>query len=209
MNLGNSASKTAAYVLAFIVTFVAVKYGKEFLFEQQAIAESDERIEKLREDGSKKHPELTASEAAGVEPIERITESLGFETDRNKKMQTAAYSFLGFYFVNASERSAFCSELGISITPYTVAVERLHTRELAVARELTSDTRAQEAKFLAMLKPQMRKTVVQDMTDLSSSFNVPVSEVCHFLSKNGEAFAQEMHISKMMPAVYNALMGGQ
>lgn len=151
MNLGISISKTITYLLVLVVAFATVKYGKKFLFEKQAIAESDERIEKLREDGVKKHPELAAGDAAGAEAIERITESLGAETDRNKKMQTAAYGFLGFYFVNASERSAFCSELGVSIIPYTVAFERLHALELAKARELTSDTRAQEQKLLTML----------------------------------------------------------
>ena len=49
MNLGNLVSKAAIYVLAFAVAFAAVKYGKEFLFDQQAIAEAGERVEKLRE----------------------------------------------------------------------------------------------------------------------------------------------------------------
>lgn len=47
------------------------------------------------------------------------------------------------------------------------------------------------------------------MNDLSSSLKVPVNEVCRFLAENGEAFAEEMHISKVMPAVYNALIGGE
>jgi hypothetical protein len=47
------------------VAFVAVKYGIEFLVEQQAITEVDVLAEKLRVDGMKNHPELAPNEAAG------------------------------------------------------------------------------------------------------------------------------------------------
>jgi hypothetical protein len=60
-----------------------------------------------------------------------------------------------------------------------------------------------------MLKPHFRKTIVEDMAELSSSLNIPVNEVCRFFAENGEALAQEMHISKVNPAVYTLLKGGQ
>jgi hypothetical protein len=209
MKQGNSALKTMMSVLSFVVAFVAVKYGIEFLVERQAIAEVDVLAEKLRVDGVKKHPELAPSEAAGVEGVEYLAKKLESETDENKKMQLAAYGFLGFYFVNTNERSAFCSGLGVSITPFTVAFERLHDRELARTKEIRTEMRIQEQKVLAMLKPHFRKTIIEDMAELSSSLNMPVNEVCRFFTENGEALAQEMHISKVNPAVYTALKGGQ
>jgi hypothetical protein len=209
MKQGSSVLKTTMSVLSFVVAFVAVKYGIEFLVEQQAITEVDVLAEKLRVDGMKNHPELAPNEAAGLEGIEYLAKKLESETDENKKMQLAAYGFLGFYFFNTSERSAFCSELGVSIIPFTVAFEGLHDKELARARKIRAEMRIQEEKVLAMLKPHFRKMIIEDMAELSSSLNIPVNEVCRFFAENGEALAQEMHISKVNPAVYTLLKGGQ
>ena len=107
MNLRNPSVKTLTSVLSFALAFAAVKYGMEFLFEQQAVAETVEQIKKIKEDGAKKHPELSASAAESLEAAESMTKSLDSETDRNKKKQLAAFSFFGFYIVNTSERSAF------------------------------------------------------------------------------------------------------
>lgn len=209
MNLRNSASKTASIVLASVAAFLVVTYGEEFLSEQQVIAQMDEQREKFREEGAKKYPELTASEALGIVATESITKTLDSETDSHKKMQTAAYSFLGFYFFNMNERSVYCSELDVSISPFTVAFERLHVAELTKARELTSEGSVQEQKLLTLLKPQFRPAVIRDMTDISSLLDVPVKDVCHIYSQNGETIAEEMHISKRIPSVYTALMSGE
>lgn len=117
------------------------------------------------------------------------------------------YNFLGFYIINTSVRGAFCSELGISISPFTAAFERLHVAELTKASELTSGATAQEKKVLTLLKPQFRKAVDEDMAEISFSQNIPVKDVCQIFSQQGEAFAQKMHISKVVPEVYATLMG--
>lgn len=201
----NGAAKMLLTVVAFVVAFAAVQYGLEKYREQKAVSKAEESLQRLKSEGAKNHPNLPTSEAMQQEAISMTSAKLNAESDKTRRLQTAASNFFGFFLVNTRQRPEYCREHGVDIAPFVSAFEQGHRKELAKARAALSGTQVDDDKLYAMLKPQFRQIIDQDMKDIAAANNASIKQACELIATNGQALAQAMHLSKIQPAVYGVL----
>jgi hypothetical protein len=192
-------------IIGFVVIAAIVKSVVRAPRERDANSKVEKFMEQLQADAIRKHPDIPFSQAIQQESSERASEKLTSETDELKRTNRAADMFWGFFFINAIERPEFCREQGVDIQPFVKAFELAHENEIAKARSIYARVSVDETKLYTAMKPQMRKALVQDMTDTATSIKSSVKEVCHAFSENADAIAQEMHLSKVQPVVFKVL----
>ncbi len=198
-------TKNSLGILAFIAAFLAVKYGMQAYREHQSVAKVEQSLSQMQTEAAQKHPDAPASIALQQLATEQASKKIASETDAQKRASTAADMFWGFYFINVRERPEFCREQGTDIQPFVKAFEKGHTKELTQARTIYARSSADENKVYALLKTQFRKMIQQDMNDIAIANKITLKEACQLISENGESLAKEMHLSKVQPAVYQAL----
>jgi hypothetical protein len=108
--------------------------------------------------------------------------------------------------VNNRARPEFCNELGVDISTFVTAFESNHSSEITKARALLAKASYQEDKLYELTKTQLQQAIVQDMNDIASKNNITPKGACELVAQNGKDLATFIHISKIQPAVYNALM---
>lgn len=198
-------AKHALSVAAFVIAFVAVKYGMHAYREHQSVAKVEQSLSQLQVDATQKHPDVPVSVAVQQEATERASKKMAAEPDDQKRANTAADMFWGFYFINVRERPEFCRVQGADIQLFVKAFERIHTNEFAKAKSLYVRSSADENKLYALLKPQLHKMILQDMNDVAATNKISLKAACTLLAENADALVKEMHFSKVQPAVYQAL----
>lgn len=203
--MGENAKKIIS-VLVIVAVFIAVRFGIQAYNEQGAMAAAEDKIDQIRQRAAQNHPDMQTSEAMRQEAVAMASEKLNAETDQRKRLTTAASNFMGFYLINTRERAKYCLENGVDISPFVSAFEQGHAAEYAKARTALAGAPVTEDKLYAMLQPQLRPLIVQDMTDIASQNNVSIKGACELIADNGAALADQMHISKAQPVVYMALM---
>ncbi|MGH8556766.1 MAG: hypothetical protein ACRESZ_04755 [Methylococcales bacterium] len=127
------------------------------------------------------------------------------ETNDQKRANTAADMFWGFYFVNVRERSEFCEEQATNIQTFVKAFEKIHVNEFSKAKSIYARSSADENKVYTLLKPQLRKIILQDMNDIAATNKITLKQACELIAENADVLVKEMHLSKAQPAVYYAL----
>ncbi len=198
-------TKDALGILAFIITFLAGKYGIEAYREHQAVSKVEQSLSKMQTEAAQKYPDAPVSIALHQVATEQASKKIASETDVQKRASIAADMFWGFYFSNVRERPEFCREQGADIQPFVKAFEKGHAKEFTQARTIYARSSADESEVYALFKPQLRKMIQQDMNDIATANKVTLKEACQLIAENGESLAKEMHLSKMRPAVYQAL----
>ena len=198
-------AKNALAVAAFIIAFIAVKYGMQAYREHQSVAKVEQSLNQLQSDATQKHPDVPVSVAVQQEATEQASKKIAAETNDQKRANTAADMFWGFYFVNVRERPEFCGEQGTNIQSFVKAFERIHAKEYSKAKSIYAQSSADENKVYSLLKPQLRKMILQDMNDIASTNKVTLKQACELIAENSDALVKEMHLSKVQPAVYQAL----
>lgn len=198
-------AKKALAVVAFVIAFIAVKYGMQAYREHQSVAKVEQSLNQLQADATQNHPDVPISVAAQQEATEQASRKMAAEKDDQKRARTAADMFWGFYFINVRERPEFCREQGEDILLFVKAFERIHADEFAKAKSIYVISSADENKVYALIKPQLHKMILQDMNDLAGTNKFSLKAACAFIAENADALVNEMHFSKAQPAVYQAL----
>ena len=195
-------------ILVSMFAFIVARSVVEKIIEQSGRNKRDNGFEQLKADAVGQHPDAPVSEAIRQESVESATKKLNVETDAQKRAQSAAAMFWGFLFVNTRERAEFCREQGVDIQPFVSAFEQAHANQIAKAKSILARTATDEEKLYTEIEPLLRKAVVQDMNDIATAKKISLKSACQFISNNALALAGDMHISKVQPTVYNALMSG-
>ena len=118
--LGRKLGHAVIWVLAFGVSFVAVKEYKQWSAERGAVEKANAHIDEIRTDAVKNRP---PSEAFRQEAVERSSKKLAAQSG-SKQTETAADMFWGFLLVNTRELPLFCKEAGVDISPFVKALNR-------------------------------------------------------------------------------------
>ncbi|MEO5625623.1 MAG: hypothetical protein ABIQ70_06430 [Dokdonella sp.] len=206
----NSGTSKAIGAIAFVVGFVAVKYALQLYREHSVVAAAEQSIAQTTQQGVEKHPDLQVSEAVQLEAVAAASRAIKVANDDRTSIATAASTFIGFYLVNDRERPRFCRELGVDISSFVSPFEREHQAELTKARTvLSAIPDASEERLYALLQPQLRKVIDQDMKDISTKSSTSLKGACEVVAAGGAAIAEKMQISKIQPDVYAALMNSK
>jgi hypothetical protein len=202
-------AKKILAVAAFGIAFVAVKYGIQAFRDYQAADKVEQSLTQLQADATRKHSDIPVSEAMQLEAIEQTSNKLAAEPDEQKRAARAANFFWGFYFINVRERPEFCEEHGTRIQSFVGAFEKIHASEYTSAKTIYARMAEDESKIYTLIKPQLRKMIVLDMSDIAATNKITLKQACELIEENAEALVKEMHLAKMQPAVYRALSSGK
>jgi len=172
----------------------------------QSAARDNAQVQKQMADAARARPDLPAAEAMRQDALARSEQRLAAESDLAKRGRVAADTFWGFYFVNTRMRREFCSEQGVDVTAFVSAFERAHMNELAKARSLYARSGMDETLLYEGLRPTARKVIEQDMHDIAAAQGLSLSQACEALASAAEELVPEMHLSKMQPAIFKALV---
>jgi hypothetical protein len=207
--------KGVVWVVTFVVGFVAAKAITQYFFDKHsnaaAVAAAEKNMDKLREEGAKKHPDLLPSEAMKQEATEQGKEELAkHSADKNKQAKVAADQFLGFLLVNTRTRVDYCKELGVDIAPFKAAFERAHRDEIARAAAIHHqrgrDMAKDGEKLYGLLEGQFRKIIETDMRDAAKQLNTDQSGACKAMAELATGLVEEMQLQKSNPVLHKALM---
>lgn len=199
--------RVAVIVLVAVAAAVAVRFGLDQYQEQALVAEVDEAVDRIRERGVRRHPDLPVSEAMRREALATINERLAAEDDPVKRRVMAAGNFFGLWFMNTRQRPAWCAERGVDITPFVAAFRDNNAEVLAAARAALQDSPVSEDRLYALMAPQLDELVARDMADIAAAHDLGPGEACRAIAASAAAVAGEMHVSRLQPAVYRVLMG--
>jgi hypothetical protein len=124
-----------------------------------------------------------------------------------QKQNEAADAFFAFYFINTRARRDLCMANGVDIRAFVDAFARVHAAEYAQAKALYQKSGASEEAAYTAMKPSLPEMVSRDMRDIASAEQI--GEACRLLAADADALATEMHLSKLQPAVFEALSAGK
>jgi hypothetical protein len=194
-------TKRALGGIVVVVAVVGLTYATISNRERSLVKYADQ----MRTDAVQKHPDLPVTVAMQQEAGQRFEEKMAAAASGQKRANLAADSFWGFYFINARSRLDFCREQGVDIQSFVDAFERGHTTQVATARAIYARSQTDENWLYSQIKDQVRKVIIQDMNDMATSNGISAKEACQLIADNAEDFAREMHVSKRVPALFQAL----
>ena len=202
-----------------LVIFLAVKFG-EYGFQSyrenvltttneklipQMQAELETKINQVQKNATQKHSDVSVSDAMLQEANVYVTKKITSEQDEKKRLATAASMFFGYYFTNVMARPDFCRLEGVDIQPFVNAFEKINSNELNKARAILADLSFNESQFITLIKPQMQKQIKTDMNEMTILNKITKKEACQYIFKNADTLADEMQLSKVQPAIFQAL----
>jgi hypothetical protein len=201
-----SALGTLAGIAAFLIVFIAGKYGVQKSGERRALSATEQNLSRPQTEApaapSGSHPPTAIQqEATKYFAAKAPADGVGL-----KKQNDAADAFWAFYFINTRGRYDVCQESGVDIRAFVDAFARVHLSEYAKAKAVYLRSGSNEEKVYLMLKPSLNKIVLHDMGDMSAQ---KMTEACQLLVINADAMAADMHISRLQPAVFEVLSGVQ
>ncbi|MBT9137167.1 MAG: hypothetical protein DDT34_02254 [Firmicutes bacterium] len=176
---------------------------------EQAAAGARKSLDHIRAQGAKNHPGLSVAEATALEARRQMVEKLKNEPNQEKRLGSAAASFLGYFLANSRERPTYCREQGVDIQPFVSAFERAHVKEVEKAHAILAKSQIDDEKLYSMLKPQLRQTIAEDMGQIASANAMSLKQACELIAVNGEALAAQMQFSIIQPEVFRVLSSGQ
>lgn len=208
--------KKIGSIIMFIVLFFGAKYlvqygmgefqyGMGEYSESKAISAVNDTFSEMEIEADKYSAQTPRSIALQEVAIKKAEENINSQASPLKKRQAALSTFMGFYLVNHRTRSNFCKNLGVNISTFSNKFKILHQSEMGLSKQLVFKKAGDVEKLYKILKPQLEKLIQQNMADISSAYDVTLSGACELIEKNGITFAEEMTLSKIQPAVYQAI----
>jgi hypothetical protein len=198
-----------AAVTAFLVFYFVVQYAKQDWQTKSAVEKAEVTLEKLKEDAIKKRPDIHPVEAFREEAIEKVSSNLASKTG-DAKLNAAADTYWGFYFINTRSRSDFCNSHGVDISNFSKVFAEMHKNETLKAKLIYSKlSKISEEQLYEKLKPLFLKTVTEDMQAIATQQKISLSQACQVFDEYAKEVVPEMLLSKTQPALSNALMAAK
>lgn len=205
--------KKFLWVVAVVAAFIAVKEGKQWWFDARAMdkagAAANKEMDDMRAKAAAEHPDKPVALAFQEEALKSTAEALAKESG-DKKADTAADQFIGFYMANVRTRPDYCKALGVDISPFTNEFIAQHKDLYSKSRMIHARSPYApdkiENEMFKQLQPTFKKTIQDDLALAAKQNNATEKDVCEVFASNGKEMAAEMHLSKLAPALYQAMV---
>ena len=210
---GKTAKQRVVWLISFVIAFLVVKEVKQWYFDNRALENAgvaaSQAMDDLRTKVAAEHPEKPVVYALQEEAVKQSAENLAKKSG-DQKSDAAAGQFIGYYMINVRTRHEYCKGLGVDISPYTNAFVQENKDLYAKSRTIhargpyTPDK--VENEMYRQLMPSMQKTISEAMTAMAKQNNMTEKDVCAAFNANGVTLASEMQLSKISPALYQAMI---
>lgn len=139
--------------------------------------------------------------------INESNEKIATITDEAKKENSAASSFIGYYFVNKRSRVEFCSKQGVDISAFSNEFEKVNQRELILARNILKLTQVVEDNFYQQSKESFDKVIESQMQKQANEAKISTKDLCESIKANAAVMADSLRFSKLVPMQSQILIG--
>lgn len=151
------------------------------------------QVDKLRTEAAQKHPGLSQTDA-----MKQVAAAKAGTTMKNtspaQRSRVAAEAVFGSHYMNTRVRPSHCRQLGVEISSFTSAYERLHAEEFSRARTIYAGQGRSPEAFATLLGPAMQRMVEQDMRDIAQARGMTPEKTCSAFNENAEAFARAIQL---------------
>jgi len=198
--------KIVVSIVSFVAAFIGVQYAIDYSRELEVRNQIEQEFESIRRraigNGAGEDSLLSLKEIAISRSEERINSIIGQE----EREKFAAGTFIGFYLVNVRERSKYCKELGIDITPFIDEFKKIHKEEYEASLRILSFDDSDIEQMYDLMSDQLNKVIDQDMRYISKKNSVSIPQACQLVSDNWFSLVPKMHLSLVHPTAYEVLM---
>ena len=193
-----------------LLFFFGAKYGVEYWLNQNRYSEAQEgardAFNELKEVASNRQEGEFEAEAIQRAATEKINELIQNEGTLLEKKKIASSTFMGFYLVNSRERRKFCDQFKIDISSFTTKFEDLHKAEHELASRYLFTKSFSPEDLYKLINEQLEEAVKIDMRDIANAYaNGSLSEACILFQDQGDVLAENIHLAKMQPKIYETL----
>jgi hypothetical protein len=202
-NMSGSRLKWWVNVLGSTIAARLVLLGLMSL-AQQASPQS-QNMGKIEADAKKDFPNLTYSEAVQQESVKKQKQSLAAMNSETERNQSAAGSFLGFYFMSARVRFDYCKDLGVDISSFVNGFKRVNKDSYDRAKIVLAHTTFTEEQLFAQLKPQLEGFNEKNMADVASTQKMTTLQLCEQIRADPDPKVAQLVFSKVSPPTYEIL----
>ncbi|HEY1136935.1 MAG TPA: hypothetical protein VGE64_05530 [Xanthomonadaceae bacterium] len=169
---------------------------------QPTAADVTKEVDALRAEAAQKHPGMSQTDAMKEVAAAKAGDMMR-KASPGERAQMAANVFYGSYFMNTRVRPAWCRQRGVDIAPFASAYERAHGAELSKAKAAYAGTGRSPEEILAIVEPELRRMVEQDMKDVGNSLKLTPEKTCTAFNENADAFARAIQLP---PEIRQALL---
>ena len=160
---------------------------------QPTAADVTATVDKVRTEATQKHPGMSQTDAMKKVAAAKAGTTMR-DTSPEQRSRIAAEAAFGSYFMNTRVRQTHCRQLGVEITEFSAAYERLHAEELAKAKAIYADQARSPDAFATLLGPAMQRMIEQDMRDIAQARNMTPEKTCAAFNDNADAFARAIQL---------------
>lgn len=178
--------------------------GLKWLEKQNAPTAADvtKQVDAVRAEAAQKHPGMSQTDAMKKVAAAKAADTMR-ETSPDQRSRVAAEAVFGAYFMNTRVRQAHCKQLGVEISGFASAYERIHAEELAKAKAIYAEQGRSPEAFATLLGPAMQRMIEQDMRDIAQARGMSPEKTCSAFNDNADAYARAIQLP---PAIRQALM---
>lgn len=178
--------------------------GLKWLAKQNRPTAADvtKKVDALRTEAAQKHPGLSQTDA-----MKQVAAAKAGATMKNtspaQRSKVAAETAFGSYFMNTRVRQAHCRQLGVDISGFASAYERIHAEEFAKANAIYAGLGRSPESLATLLGPAMQRMIEQDMHDIARVRGMSPEKTCAAFNENADAFARAIQLP---PEIRQALL---
>ena len=159
-------------------------------------------VDTVRADAARQHPGLSETDAMKKVAAARAAGTMR-STAPAQRARVAAEAAFGSHYMNTRVRQAHCRQLGVDLSRFASAYERIHAEEFAKAQAIyVAQGRSPEA-FATLLGPAMQRMIEQDMRDIAQARRMTPEQTCAAFNDNADAYAGAI---RLPPEIRQALM---
>jgi len=201
--------KRCMQLIIIAISFIGMKYAIKMHRKNTLPASPSQQSTQLITGNLQNQPVSPVTITTKQEAISQAGEIVKNSPNNKVRRDNAAVAFFGFYFVNTRSRVDFCNEQGTTIQLFSDAFKRNHVKELDVARSIIAESHMNEEQIYSLTKVQLRSALDADMHDIATSGGTNAKGACELIVAKAELLADTLQLSKVQPAVYQALMSDQ
>ena len=191
-------------LIGAIVVGLAGYEGLKWLSKRNPPTSADvtQQVDKVHAEAAQKHPGLSQTDAMKQVAAAKAGSTMK-NTSPGQRSRVAAEAVFGSYYMNTRVRQSHCKRLGVEISSFTSAYQRIHAEEFSKAKAIYAEQGRSPEAFATLLGPAMQRMVEQDMRDIAQTRSMSPEKTCNAFNDNAEAFARAIQLP---PEIRQALL---
>lgn len=158
----------------------------------------EDELAQIKKIAAEKYPNLPPDEAVARVATERNNARTAKHSVKNQQI-LAAVGFSTFYRANTDARAAYCSNVGVDISPFIAAFQKEHETELSLAAGIFRDSGTNFDQEWQALRPSAEAWANNDMQQVASQRATSAAGACKLFVDQPAEVAKLLNYSGTKP----------